>query len=102
MEAMILAIGLQNVAWFKLHIKSQLFANLSSFFILLFVVYIIYGFIKFEWWVPVIGFFIATPLVAMVQALVESILDPRINRKNDSSSVEILYSVVAFILVMNS
>ncbi|MDC0576271.1 hypothetical protein OAO51_06205 [Nitrosomonadaceae bacterium] len=112
MEGLILAIGLSSESFLSLNKKAYTFRHppfrsLAFIFLLLTLCYMAYAFINFEWYVPLLGIVIGSPIAAILYTLLITIHRTTCTHPNEielhgTSIVEVIFNIAAIILVINS
>ena len=100
MIEIISAIGLSGQAFYSLYQKSKLysssgFSNLSTVFAIATIIYIFIAFNNYELHIPIMGVVVGGTVAAFLQSFLNKILG-----LEATSLIEIVYSVIALILVL--
>ena len=106
MIEIISAIGLSGQAFYSLHQKSKHFSSsgfstLSTVFAIATVIYIFIAFNNYELHVPIMGVVIGGTIAAFLQSFLNILLKGVVSSEIETTSlIEIAYSVIALILVL--
>jgi hypothetical protein len=105
MEGIILAIGLSSQSFYSLNRKAKLLYNpawgaFGNLCLLLTFGYMVYAFMNFEWYVPLLGIFIGGPIASFIQIALDRWLVG--TDFFETTIVEIAFNIVAIILVITN